>query len=263
MKFRTKWIIKATIIIFLILLLILVYIETISPWDKLQINLKDPLQDIFFGIIILSIIGFIYRYNNYILLDNLWIKQIKTNILFQKKINIIKYSEILETHFERNNRLSSVDVNKDHYISSASWKIITIWKIFHFKKFKKILEENRMIADKYIWNTESYNTLNTFLSNEWWFVNLEKERIFISKYHDWKHSTLNIKYQDIEQIEVVTLEENNTCFYIKLKNQKFKEAFYWLKDWNAFINAIKLKWITAFFVSPDEIISDLKEEDLY
>lgn len=258
MKFRTKWIIKATIIIIWILLLNFLCIGIVSPWNELQINLKDPLQDTFLGIIILSIVGLIYRYNNYILLDNFWIKQVKTNILFQKEINIIKYSEIVETHFERNNRL-----NKNHYISSSSWKIITIWKIFHFKKFKKILEEKRLLIDKYIWDIESYNTLNTFLSNEWWFVNLEKEKIFISKYHDWKHSTLSIKYQDIEQIEIVTLEKNNTCFYIKLKNQKFKETFYGLKDWDAFMNAIKSKWINVFFVSPDKTISDLKEEDLY
>ena len=263
MKYRTKRIIKAGILVFRILLLVLFGISETTNEENIQIDHKNPIRYVLLLLIITSIVLIIYRYNNYTLLDDEWITQIKQKLLSPKTSTTITYKDILEIHFERNNRLSEVDVGKDHYISSTSWKVITIWKIFHFRKFKKTLEEKRLLMNKNIWNIKAFDTWNIFLSNEWWFIKLEKEKILISKYHDWKHSTLSIKYQDIEQIEVVIVEEDNTCIYVKLKNQKLKEVFYGIKDWNAFMNAIKIKWIPAYFVSSDEIISDLKEEDLY
>ena len=74
---------------------------------------------------------------------------------------------------------------------------------------------------------------------------------------------LKFKYSDVEEIEIVKVENDDFWIYIKLKNQQLKEAFYWLKDWNAFINALKMKWINAHFVSDDKMITSLKDEDLY
>jgi len=249
MKFRSKWIIGSSIIAFFTLF----FLGTLIDMWTLYI---------FLLVLAIYIIAIFFRYNNYIELDDDGITQVKYNLLLKKTIKTISYKDIAKIEFGKNHTLSQVDVWEDkHYIHSASWETIKIWKIFHLKKFKEILDEKKYLIASYTENINT-NNWNTFLSNEW-LIKLDNEKMFISKCHDEKSETLNIKYQDIEQIEVVIVEKDNTCIYIKLKNQKLKEAFYGLKDWNTFMNAIKNKWINAHFVSSDEIISDLKEEDMY
>ena len=91
------------------------------------------------------------------------------------------------------------------------------------------------------------------------FIKLTADTIIIVQ----NRKISKFKYFDVEEIEIVKFEDNDACIYIKLKNKKLKEAFYWLKDWNAFMNALKMKGINVHFVSSDEIITDLKDEDLY
>lgn len=249
MKFRSKWIIGGSIIAFFTLFFLWTLIDMWTLY-------------IFLLVLSIYIIAIFFRYNNYIELDDNEIKRNKYSLLFKKTIKTISYKDIVKIEFGKNHTLSQVDVwEHEHHIYSASWEVLKIWKIFHLKKFKEILDEKKYLIASYTENINT-NNWNTFLSNEW-LIKLDNEKMFISKCHDGKSETLNIKYQDIEQIEVVIVEKDNTCIYIKLKNQKLKEAFYGLKDWNAFMNAIKQKWINTHFVSSDEIISDLKEEDLY
>ena len=261
MKFRSKWIIGSSIIAFFTLF----FLGTLIDMWTLYI---------FLLVLAIYIIAIFFRYNNYIELDDDRITQVKYNLLLKKTIKTISYKDIAKIEFGKNHTLSQVDVWEDkHYIHSASWETIKIWKIFHLKKFKNILDEKRYLMTQCIINNdiikwEKYSHIpnifggNTFISYEW-FLKLDNEKMVISKNYDWKYKIFNIKYQDIDEIEVVIVEEDNTCIYIKLKNQKLKEVFYGIKDWNAFMNAINNKWINAHFVSSDEIISDLKEEDLY
>lgn len=261
MKFRSKSIITDSIIIFRILLLLMVGVE-------------DWTLPIIIWVLAVYIIALIFWYNNYIELDDICITQYKCNYLFKKSITKILYKDIAQIEFGKNHTLSSEDVwNDSHYITSLSWDIMKIRKIFHLKRLKKILSEKKYLMTQY-WNIYSSDEVwdinikdwETFYSNEWWFINLNKETILISRYHDWKHDTLNIKYANIKQIEVVILwdiSDSNGCCYLKLKDQDLKEAFYGIKDCNAFMNALKIKGINAHFVSSDEIITDLKDEDLY
>lgn len=249
MKFRSKWIIGGSIIAFFTLF----FLGTlINEWTLY----------IFLLVLVIYIIAIFFWYNNYVELDDNEIIQVKYNLLLKKTIKSISYKDIVKIEFGKNHTLSQADIWEDkHYIYSTSWEVLKIWKIFHLKKFKENLDEKKYLMASHTENI-NINDWNTFLSDEW-FIKLDNEKMFISKHHDGKYETLNIKYQDIEGIEIVIVEENNTCIYIKLKNQKLKEAIYWIKDWNSFMNAIKMKWINAYFVSSDEIISNLKEEDLY
>lgn len=212
---------------------------------------------IFFWILTIYLIAVVFRYNSYIELTDEEIVQVKYNLLLKKIVKIIPYRDIFYMEFGKNHTLSQVDVSKcGHYIYWTVWEdieTIKIWKIFHLKKFKEILNEKKCLMISYWKVFPSYK----------WFVKIDNEKILISKIHNKKQEILDIKYKDIEQIEVVIIEEDNACIYIKIKNQQYKDAVYGLKNWNKFMNAIKQKWINTHFVSPNKIISNLKEEDLY
>lgn len=254
MKFRSKSIINTSIIALRILLPLWIFMD---EW-----TLK-----IFIFFVFIFIILFIFRYKNYVELDDLEIKQVKFNLLFKEKIKTIPYKDISQIEFGKNHTLSEADKWKQwHQIYSITWDTIEIWKIFHLKKFKELIKEKICIAtgknlDQETWNRYTQN-LNVFKLDEW-FVKLNDEIMFISDNFEWIQKTFNIKYSNIEQIEIVIFSDKNSCFYIKLKNEELKEAFYGLKNWYTFLNDLKNKWINIKQVSEDEKISNLKPKDLY
>lgn len=253
MKFRSKKIINGGIIAFWILLIFGLLIDV---WTRY----------LFIWAIVICIVLLIYWYNNYIELDDVSIKQLKCNLFFQKNVHEMPYKDIVQMQFGKNRTFSSEDVWEErHFLTSVSWEIMEIGKLLNFKKFKNELEGKQYLMVQYVWDDVVQNW-NTFTSYEWWFIRLAEESLFISKNHLGEKNILTIKYSDIMWIEVVILSENSEndgCCYIKLKDQKFKEAFYGIQDCHAFVDALKSKWINAYFVSSDEIISDLKDEDLY
>lgn len=255
MKFRNKSIINCSIIIWFILLIL-----------GLFIDLDILILYIFIWFIVIFLIAFVFRYQNYIELDDISITQTKYNILLKKTITTIQYKEIINIQLGTNHTLSSLDVwEEKHHIESTSWKSIEIWKIFHFKEFKNTLEEKKYLMAMSTWEI-GWEKWEIFTFREGWYLKLWDKEMFISKDHNWTHKTLSIQYPDIEQIEIVILSEfsdNDWCFYTKIKNQKLKEAFYGLNNCNSFLDSLKKKWINAKLVPSDEIISDLKEEDLY
>lgn len=245
MKFRSAKIIDIVVLSFLIflipMLLLIFFLVEFWYWN------------IIMGLVIICIIAILFRYNSYVELGDMELKLVKS----LKKDRIIPYSEIAGVDFWKIFFLPNIWMW--HSIYTKEWETIEIWYIFHYKIFKQ------MITEKLLLN-KNIDGWNTFLSNEWWFIRLDEESLFVSKNRFGEKSTLTIKYSDIVWIEVVILSENfenDGCCYIKLKNQKFKEAFYGIQDCQAFVNALKMKWINACFVSSDEIISDLKDEDLY
>lgn len=317
MKFRTKWIISWSIIAIFILFFTWVFIDL---WTL----------PIFIWVLAIYIIAIIIRSQNYILLDDEWVKQVKCNPFFCKKHISIPYKDIKDIELTTNNNLSKENI-WNHCISSVSWSQIQIWKIFHFNKFKSILKDKidwesvnvststnyyteyvdknspnyfPLMSGKAIWIeiilaiigfgyifSELYMKNFDFKSFKLWsdiylfipiiillifiwvklynsihkksFAMLWNDSLIIWEYKQSKYNVHKISYLNIEKIEIVILSENDSCFYIKLKNQQLKEAFYWLKDWNAFMNALKMKGINAHFVSSDKMITDLKDEDLY
>lgn len=138
MKFRSKWIISGSIIAFFILLF---------TWSLVDLWTLP----IFIWILVIYLIAIIIRSQNYIVLDDEWVKQVKCNIFFRKKCIIIPYKDIKDIELVRNNNLSKENI-WNHCISSVSWSQMQIWKMFHFNKFKSILK------DKIDWKSVNIST---------------------------------------------------------------------------------------------------------
>ena len=242
MKFRSAKIIDAVILSFLAFSIPILLLICFWCWSIITV------------FVIICVVALLFRYNSYVELGDMDLKLVKWLI---RKNRIIPYSVIIGVEYGDIFFLPNIWMW--HSIYTKEWETIEIWYIFHHKIFKQILTEklllNKNMAD---WNI--------FPFYKWWCIRLDKEFLFVLKNYLGEESTLTIKYSDIVWIEVVVLSENSEndgCCYIKLKNQKFKEAFYGIQDCHAFVDALKSKWINAYFVSSDEIISDLKDEDLY
>jgi len=125
MKFRYKRIIYRFIIILWTVLLLWLFIEDWALYS-------------FLWVIAVFIIVIIFRYNNYIELDDIGVKQVRYRF-FKKSVRIIPYKEISDIDIKRNYTLSKEDI-WNHCICATSWEKIGFWKIFHFGKFKDILK---------------------------------------------------------------------------------------------------------------------------
>lgn len=309
MTFRTKGIVSGSIIAIFILTLLYAFIEY---WCL----------PIFIWVLAIYLIAIIIRSQNYVLLDDEWVKQVKCNIFFRKKYTSIPYKDIKDIELVTNNNLSKQSI-WNHYVSSSSWKIIKIWKIFHFNKFKNILKDKidwksvnlssfsndyleyvdktssdyfPLISGKsirvevisgiiclgYIF-TELYMKDFDFKSFELGaemylfipiiillifilvklynsiskrpFVMVWEDSLIIWEYYKSKYNVQKIPYSNIEWIKIDLawgLSLSGTPFYIKLKNKKEEKEVLWLKDWNAFFQALNRKWINADFVQNDK-----------
>ena len=313
MKFRTKWIISWSIIAIFILFFTWVLIDL---WTL----------PIFIWVLVIYLIAIIIRSQNYILLDDEWVKQVKCNIFFRKKCISIPYKDIKDIELTTNNNLSQENV-WNHYISSGLWKKIQIWKIFHFNKFKSILKDKidwksvniststndylgyidkkssdyfPLIGGKSIWVeiilgiiwlgyifTELYMKEFDFKSFKLWpdiylfipiiillifvwvklynsisnrpFVMLWEDSLILWEYYKSKYNVQKIPYSNIKRIEIdlpwkLISNLSGTSFYIKIKNKKEEKVVLWLRDWNAFIEALKRKWIEASYAQDDNAI---------
>lgn len=309
MKFRTKGIVSGSIIAIFILTLLYAFIEY---WCL----------PIFIWVLAIYLIAIIIRSQNYILLDDEWVQQVKCNIFFRKKCISIPYKDIKDIELTTNNNLSQENV-WNHYISSSLWKKIQIWKIFHFNKFKSILKDKidwksvniststndyleyidknspdyfpliggqkirieiilGIISLGYIF-TELYIKEFDFKSFKLWpdiffftpiilllifvgvklynsinkrpFLMVWEDSLIVWEYHKLKYNVQKIPYSNIKWVEIglLNIHYGLSC-YITLKNKQEEKEIQWLKDWKAFIEALKRKWIDVNYIQNDSTI---------
>lgn len=308
MKFRYKWIINRSIIILWILIPLWLFI---GDWTLYS----------FLCVLSVFIVVIIFRYKNYIELDDIGVKQVKY-WFFSKKITIILYKEINDIDLKTNHTLSKKNI-WNHSISATLWKKIEFWKIFYFGKFKDTLKgrlkwKNINISldsdyIKYVDKTSSdyfslrYGKLVLFgirfdtilciwfivyyifrfrinLDNTtvgkyiiflipifaltvfvWFriynyikkrpFVMLGDTSLIVAQNFGLKYNIQKIPYSNIENIDI-HIPWNipsrvfvGICAYITLKDKDIEKEISWLKDWKAFQEALKRKWIDVKYIN--------------
>lgn len=81
------------------------------------------------------------------------------------------------------------------------------------------------------------------------FVMLSDKSLIIAQNTEWKYKIQKIPYANIESIEInvpwniISRVFIGVCAYIILKGKDIEEEINWLKDWKAFQEALKRKWI--------------------
>ena len=129
-------------------------------------------------------------------------------------------------------------------------------KNFDFKSFKLwpdiYLFIPIIILLIFIW-VKLYNSVNKRP-----FVMSWEDALIIWEYYRSKYNVQKIPYSNIKWVEIDshwnTLYNGFSC-YITLKSKQEEKEIQWLRDWKAFIEALKRKWINANYVQDDAIVN--------
>ena len=82
-----------------------------------------------------------------------------------------------------------------------------------------------------------------------------EDSLIVWEYHKLKYNVQKIPYSNIKRAEIdLSSTHDGLSCYITLKNKQEEKEIQWLKDWKAFIESLKRKWIDADHIQNDSAI---------